>query len=96
VKWYGLYRCFSAQRPNPIAVSPRDSLKERLASLGNDFAKFADKLETEDKVTTIFPNPSPNRLDIIVQTPIIQAGESVATAASILVGLFLTFASSPA
>jgi hypothetical protein len=56
---------------NPVALDPEDDLKERVASLGNDFAIFADKLGTNVKVTTAFPEPPPEFVHIIVRRPIV-------------------------
>jgi hypothetical protein len=63
------------QLKNPIAIKPSRTLAERIRSLGNKFADFADELdELVDKVSGIFPHPPEDHLHIIVQPP--AAGES--------------------
>jgi hypothetical protein len=61
----------SWQLKNPIIIKPSATLAERIRSLGDKFADFADELdEPADKVSDIFPSPREGHFHIIVKLPV--------------------------
>jgi hypothetical protein len=48
-------------------VKPSTTLNERIASLGDEIAQFADPLDPTDKVSSIFRSPSLKHIHVIVR-----------------------------
>ena len=56
----------SLQLNKPMPIDPEDTIAERLPPLGN---RYAPKLSSISKVSSLFPHPLKNHLHIVVELP---------------------------
>ena len=56
----------SLQLNKPMPIDPEDTIAERLPPLGD---RYAPKLSSISKVSSLFPHPLKNHLHIVVELP---------------------------